>query len=340
VTFPIPSRGGLRTGSGAPIGSILAVVLAVVLAFGAGDAVAAGKREAGGSATAARAVAEFWTPSRMKRAKPVERLLRRHGVDPAAAGGKQRARGLARAQVLSAPAGATASSSFDPVADPTAPGARVHGVVFFQFLFGLARCSGTSVEAPNRSVVVTAAHCAHGGIFDIWFDRRWAFVPGYRAGQRPFGIFPARWLGTTREWRRSGSPNADVAIAVVGRNERGQRLAPAVGSVGIAWKRSPDQVFDVHGYPAEQPFNGRLQRSCAGTSYLGHDPLSFVFPGPLNVGVSCDVTAGASGGGWTTADGRLNSVTSYGYEDDRAAAFGPYFGAEVARLYRRAARVR
>ena len=240
-----------------------------------------------------------------------------------------------------APQGATASSRFDVVPDPTAVDRRVNGVIFFKAPFGFGRCSGTSVNAPNYSVVITAGHCIYsGGPRGSWLDLGSVFIPGYRYGQRPFGVFPVKWIDTTRQWRTSGSENFDIGAAAVGRNEKGQLLAKAVGGTGIAWNLKAAQVFDVHGYPAEEPFDGETQRICSQTPFLGHDADSFLFAGPLNLAVDCNVTGGASGGGWTIRDGVLNSVTDYGYGDDLRTDFGAYFGKEAARLYGRAARVK
>ena len=134
---------------------------------------------------------------------------------------------------------------------PTDEASRVNGVIFFEFKGELGRCSGTSVNAPNMSVVFTAGHCVHeiSGSGSNWYRGRWTFVPGYRFGQRPFGVFPAKWLDATRRWVSEGNENFDVAAAVVGRNEKGQRLAAAVGADRIAFNLPPNQVFDVHGYP-------------------------------------------------------------------------------------------
>jgi hypothetical protein len=55
--------------------------------------------------------------------------------------------------------------------------------------------------------------------------------------------------------------------------------------------------------------------------------------------ISCDMTAGASGGGWVVwRDGRgyVVSVTSYGYTNDRAHLYGPYQGDAALGLYRAA----
>jgi len=288
----------------------------------------------------ARHALRFWTPGRMRRARPLDSPAPRRG-------------GLARAAAAAAAGGegggaqadSEARGEFAAVEDPTAPGSRQNGVIFFVAPggLGLGRCSGTSVRSPNRSVVVTAGHCVNFGGSRHWFDRDWVFVPGYHDGVRPFGVFVAKWIGATATWVREGSENADVGAAVVGRNERGQRLGEAVGGYGIAFGLPPGQVFDVHGYPAEAPFDGATQRVCAGTPFLGHDLASFLWRGPLNLAISCDVTGGASGGGWTIhGEGGelLNSVTNYGYPDDRRTDFGAYFGAAVRALYEKAARVR
>lgn len=294
-----------------------AMVTLVLLAWPApaGALVASGGRPQG--------ALRFWTPARMRAARPLDLRLPGRGQ-------------------ISLKEPASASSAFETVPDPTLVASRVNGAIFIETPFGLGRCSGTSVNAPNYSVVFTAAHCINtGGPHGRWMDFRWVFVPGYRYGQRPFGVFPAKWIDTTRQWRTTGSENFDVGAAVVTRNQRGQLLAKAVGGTGIAFGLKARQVFDVHGYPAEEPFDGETQQICTQTPFLGHDARSFLSPGPLNLAVDCDVTGGASGGGWTISGGTvLNSVTNYGYGDDPDTDFGAYFGKEVARLFHRAARVK
>jgi len=292
------------------------------------------------AASAAQNAVDFWTPARMARAKPLERL--RAGSPPVAAGSSSsQASAPHRYPPLAPSAGASASSASETVVDPTVPLARTNGVVFIVTPFGLGRCSGTSVNASNYSVVFTAAHCIDDGSpFGRFFAHRWVFVPGYRYGQRPFGVFPAKWLDTTRQWPNTENENFDVGAAVVSRNERGQLLAKAVGGTGIAWGLKPRQVFDVHGYSVEPPFDGETQQVCKQTPFLGHDPRSFLSPGPLNLAVECETTGGSSGGGWTIKGRILNSVTDYGYAGDPEIEYGPYFGREVGRLYVRARRVR
>lgn len=300
------------------------------------------------SPRSARAAARFWTPARMARARPVRIAPRWHRHRSGRSSWAVRGPALrvapraAEGTLTKVPASKAAKESFAKVDDPTDATYRVNGVVFFEDLFGVARCSGTSVNSPNLSVVITAGHCVNGGgSHGHWYGEQWIFVPGYRYGQRPFGVFPAKWLNSTPLWLREGNENADVGIAVVDRNERGQRLGTAVGGAGFASGLSPDQDFDIHGYPAAWPFDGETQRLCAGRSFAGHDSFSILSgAGPLNLSASCWVTGGASGGGWTIRGGLLNSVTDYTYTEDPETDYGTYFGREVAQLYREAGRIR
>lgn len=332
-------RGAYRALANSSLPLAIAIALVSSLAPGASSARAASSGVPVQPPVAQRA-AQFWTAARMKRAQPIDVPRAGRSVVPApvAAAADEAARRIAP---MSARAGASASSTFDAVGDPASEAARQNGVIFFTAEGDLARCSGTSVNAPNFSVVFTAGHCVNsGGAHGQWYRGQWAFVPGYRYGQRPFGIFAAKWIDATRGWLTTGSENFDVGAAVVMRNENGQRLADAVGGAGIAWGQPADQVFDVHGYPVAPPFDGETQRLCARTPFLGHDAESFLSGGPLNLAVDCDVTGGASGGGWTIEGDILNGVTDYGYGDDAATDFGAYFGKEVARLYGRAGKIK
>jgi V8-like Glu-specific endopeptidase len=311
--------------------ALLAVALACLAVFASAvPAQGASSSAMASPSMSPRQALRFWTPARMRQARPLEAAETRGGG----------LAGVSAAPVAGAGQGAV--SDFALVPDPTAPEFRQNGAIFIVLPhgFGLARCSGTAVDAPNRSVVFTAGHCINEGGPGHWFNQDWVFVPGYHDGVRPFGVFVAKWLGATRPWVEGGSENADVGAAVVSRNERGQSLGAAVGGDGIAFGLSPNQVFDVHGYPAEAPFDGASQRLCAGTPFLGHDLISFLQPGPLNLALSCEVTGGASGGGWTIHGNVLNGVTNYGYGDDPTTDFGAYFGGAVRDLYEQASRVK
>jgi V8-like Glu-specific endopeptidase len=266
----------------------------------------------------AAAARRFWTPARMRAARPLEGPPAAHAsaLDPAL----------------------TATS--ETVVDPTLPQYRVNGVIFISegAGIGFGRCSGTSVVSPSKSVVITAGHCVYDA--GIWSDRKWVFVPGYHHGERPFGTFTAHWLGTTPAWHAHENENFDVGAAVVGRNEKGQTLAAAVGADRVATGLSPGQTFDVYGYPVEKPFNGGTLQVCHEAAYEGHDFGSLFEPGPLDLATSCDDSAGGSGGGWVIEGDVLNSITTYGYPSDPFTNFGPYFGQDVANLYARAKQIK
>ena len=271
----------------------------------------------------------FWTPERMKEAQALPVHLPGNAE-------------LADGAPGSTPAPALPGESTIPtetIADPTAPGVSQNGAVFVVGRFGtLGRCSGTSVNAPNFSLVITAGHCVHEGRH--WMGAKWVFVPGYHYGERPFGTFVATWLGSTPQWLKSENSNYDVGAAVVSRNERGQRLADAAGADGIAWNLPHNQVFDVYGYPVAEPFDGATLQHCAQTPYEGHAFFSLLTSGPLDLAVHCEISPGASGGGWVISGGNvLNGVTTDGYPGDDTN-YGPYFGNEVAKLYARAAKIK
>jgi V8-like Glu-specific endopeptidase len=319
--------------------SLFFIATLALVATGLGSAYANAGTSVRVSGTDLPQVQAFWTAARMKRAVPLEATgrppaLKRMGRPGRSIDGRPH-----RYPARASSAAAQASSFSEVVPDPTLPAYSQNGVVFIVIgNGGLGRCSATSVNAPNLSVVLTAGHCVHQGRH--WFDHKWVFVPGYHYGIRPFGVFAARWLGSTPGWVSSENENFDVGAAVVSPNERGQKLAAAVGAAGIAWNLSPRQVFDVYGYPVEEPFDGATLRSCLQTPFEGHDITSFLSPGPLDLAVQCNVTGGASGGGWLIAGNTLNGITTNGYSDDPTSDFGPYFGRAVGRLFREAAAIK
>ena len=48
----------------------------------------------------------------------------------------------------------------------------------------------------------------------------------------------------------------------------------------------------------------------------------------------------AVGGAWLLNGNTVNSVTTYGYPQDPFTNFGPYFGGDVAKLYKRAKQIK
>jgi hypothetical protein len=281
---------------------------------------------------APQAVRRYWTQDRMRDAQPAGLTL--SGLGPAQVpasrshpSGSRRARSTLHREVP-----ATREFPF-----------RTHGKVFFTLGLSDYSCSATAVRSPSRSLVWTAGHCVSDpGPVGPVFATNWEFVPGYKEGRRPFGEWPASSLATTPQWGGrgpldGGDPAFDFGAAVVA-PRASRHLEDAIGARRIAFRGARDKIYSAFGYPAERPppeFDGSHLFVCR-SRYRGSDP---VFGPPLPLRISCDMTAGASGGGWVVRRGDrryVASVTSYGYRSQPNSVYGPYQGTVARRLYQEA----
>ena len=276
------------------------------------------------------AVRKYWTRARMRAAAPVSIQ------EPSAAGASVAAdeRATAHRRTL-------ATRLAHIKRRPT----RTSGKVFFSAGIFDYQCSGTAVRSPSRSLVFTAGHCGYlllsPGLGNAVHN--WEFVPAYDDGRAPFGRWPAESLAAPRGWAGStpppvigptgeplgGDSRFDTAAATVARR-RGKPLQKVVGGRRIAFNERRAQQYEAIGYPAGAPFDGQREYSCS-SGFQGSD-ASFEPPRPISI--SCDMTAGSSGGGWLDSRGRLVSVTSYGYAEQPNVLYGPYFGTAMAAFYR------
>jgi V8-like Glu-specific endopeptidase len=211
------------------------------------------------------------------------------------------------------------------VEDPSAVGTRTNGkIVAVDRRIGPYSCSGTALNTPSRSIVLTAGHCVTEGGRQA---RRIAFVPAYDHGKSPFGTFKVKSVYVMPQWRRRENPNFDLAALRVAPTRRGIRLTDMVGGRGYATLKSRFVPFQIFGYPAARA-GGEELRSCRAHG-LGIDRLTSPFPGPPTMPASCDMAAGASGGAWLFDGQYVSGVTSYGYQGRPTQLFSPYFGREV-----------
>lgn len=297
-------------------------------------------------------VRDYWTAARMRAAEPVEEVDPEAGpapgapaptiggapswVRPADAGEAPRARKRAGVPV-------NGSVFAERVPDSSAPEVRMHGRVFFTIAKGPDAddysCSGTAVNSPNRRVVWTAGHCAFelsgGG-----YVSNWTFVPAYDDGAAPFGEWPARRLLVTGRYRNTQDLRYDFAAAVVARSPAGSAIQDVVGARGIGFNQPRAQRYVAYGYPIEGPFfiGNRHQYRCTSPEQ-GGDRFFPYEPRPM--AIRCDMTGGASGGGWVAPGGVLLSVTSYGYyPTDPLTLYGPYLGNAAKAVYEEASRKR
>ncbi|MGH2957677.1 MAG: trypsin-like serine peptidase [Solirubrobacterales bacterium] len=261
---------------------------------------------------------DYWTAKRMRNAQPVE--LEVAGESP-----QQR-------QDDPIPTVAPIPYSSFELTDTTSYPNRVHGKVFFSKPGqGNFVCSGTVVNSSNDSTVITAGHCVKES--GVWATN-FAFVPGYRNGSAPFGVWSASTLLATQQWVQSEDLRHDVGAAVIARNPTGQEIEDVVGGRGIAFNQPAEQVYLSHGYPAASPFDGSKLWACS--SQFGWFDTGLPGTGPPTMAIGCNMTGGSSGGGWVIGGQNVVSLNSYKYLSQTDVMFGPYFGSTAQDLFNQA----
>lgn len=200
-------------------------------------------------------------------------------------------------------------------------------------------CSGSVVNSPHGNIVLTAGHCAIDPETGTVTNEELIFVPGYRNGTAPYGVWHAEFFTTTEAWKKtakSGStPNEGGDLAFVSlRSNEGQSVETAVGSLGVAFDAACNQTYTQFGYPAETPYNGELLYSHT-AGYAGADTTGSFAPVPMKI--ASDFTRGASGGPWAIGIGSgaptVLSLTAYGYANQPGYLYGPYFGEAAKKAY-------
>ena len=192
---------------------------------------------------------------------------------------------------------------------------------------GMHFCTASVVDSPVRDLVITAAHCV-----SKLTPGQFAFVPGYHNGLTPYGVWVISRVLTDGAWRRSASPDHDVAFLVVSRTGSSQPIQDVTGGelLGTGW---PARVLvRVTGYPdtASRPV------TCQGhTKPSGEHEMEFDCGG---------YTGGTSGGPFL---GKVSSSTGLGtvigviggYEQGgyiASVSYSPRFGSAVRALYQSA----
>jgi V8-like Glu-specific endopeptidase len=268
-------------------------------------------------------VKRYWTPARMRGARPLELNLDRTGrVHP---------------ELGPAPAVSGASASWAEVQTPDELPYAVNGRIFLRQAGEGAFCSGTAINSPSRQLVLTAGHCVATGprrngpnVMSSYME----FVPAYTGGLAPFGAFVAQRgkVFALKPWKKQGNPDFDMGAFLTHPNAEGVNLADAVGGGATIVTNLPrKQSFQTFGYPGET----REMQGCR-SDYLGDDALTYPFPGPPTQAIGCRWAPGASGGGWLIGDGsEINGITTYLHYNNKSRTYGPYFSQEtVGKLVR------
>lgn len=209
---------------------------------------------------------------------------------------------------------------------------RTIGKLFFSRNGGDFVCSASALASDNLRLVWTAGHCVAAGDGVNWsYNVR--FVPAYRYGAAPFGVWEVCGLYTTSPWFNSSDLAQDFGAIKVCDRPDGARLHEVVGSLGFMANIARVQHWNSFGYPAAPPFNGESMHTCQ--AGFGRDDGGLF---PMTIGIGCDMTGGSSGGPWILGFNRLgggnflNGLNSYGYGSLPNVMFSPYFGNEFLDL--------
>lgn len=276
-------------------------------------------------------VVEFWTAERISKAQPRDVVF-----DPS---GRR------------LPSSAKRPATTDVVGASWSGGgvvAATTGRVFFSMGSSYYLCSGSVVTDTrmDRSIVLTAAHCAYDEENEAFADN-WMFVPGYDAmpaaptadgsfcDNTMHGCWTADALVVAEGYATAGAFNDqavvhDYAYAAVGiGGKQDVQLDSTVGAQNVRFDGAASGTDTwLFGYPAAQKYKGVDLTYCRGP--LGFDR----WMDNVTYRVTCNMTGGASGGPWfapfSSADGTgsIISVNSYGYQGVKAM-FGPRLGTEA-----------
>jgi len=300
--------------AGIAAAAVAALLLALPAPAGADAPGVVSERPLAGSGSV-QDVRRFWTPERMSRAagRPAPEVSGA-GVETIAG------------TSASSRAGAAAVEQPNTTVFPN----RVVGRIFFTIpgQSGLFSCSGAVINTDADSFVLTASHCVFE---DGDFFTNVNFVPGYRLGQSPFGEFPATQLDVPAVVANSPQlPFAfDHGSMLVAPTPSGSRVEEVVGAFGVSLFGDPEQNWRAYGYPAEDGFDGERLFTC------DSPPTTFDLQlDPPPIGISCDMTGGASGGPWLIQGTNLvGSNSSFVAENVPDTLFGSQLADGAAELF-------
>jgi hypothetical protein len=75
-------------------------------------------------------------------------------------------------------------------------------------------CTASVVSSPGQDLLITAAHCISPGN-GSGYRQDIVFIPDYRDGQAPFGIWTPKRLLAAPQWLSSADPDLDVGFVVL-----------------------------------------------------------------------------------------------------------------------------
>jgi V8-like Glu-specific endopeptidase len=191
-------------------------------------------------------------------------------------------------------------------------------------------CTASVVTSPGRNLLITAAHCIDGGK-GSGYRQDIVFIPDYRNGQAPFGVWTVRKLLVAPGWASESDPDLDVGFVVLAPHD-GKNIEDILGANRLAIDPPYQDLVRVTGYPA----SGDAPITCLNwTSRLSATQLRFVCGG---------FTGGTSGSPWVmrfdrfTRSGTIVGVIG-GYQqggNTPSVSYSSYLGQAIQKLYRQA----
>ncbi|MGV9264336.1 trypsin-like serine peptidase [Kitasatospora sp. NPDC003701] len=203
------------------------------------------------------------------------------------------------------------------------------GAVFTRNADGDHFCTASVVDSAGLNLIVTAAHC----VWDPNLGQRsdLVFVPGYRDGETPSGVWPLLAVSVDQAWKDGADPDVDVAFAVV-QPQGGRQVQQVLGANRLGVDRGYRLPVKVTGYPGTSD----VPITCSNTTSE---------QSPTQLRIDCpDWTGGTSGSPWVTdfdPDTLTGTVVGVigGYQeggDSPDTSYSCYFGDRVQALYDRA----
>jgi hypothetical protein len=212
----------------------------------------------------------------------------------------------------------------DPDLPSSHPTAATMGKIFYTQNGISFECSGTVVNTAGLNSVWTAGHCVYGGFAGPLAN--WSFIPGYDtdlAEPWPYGRWFAQRLIAAPGWVSSFAIAEDMGVAIMAPHGS-VHIVQQVGGQGLQINLGLGIAVSEFGYPADPPFNGGHLYRCSGVT------AQEIAVWTQTVKIPCDMTRGASGGGWlANYDGRYGSLNGVLSRIDSAVAptrsASPYF---------------
>ncbi|WP_370108567.1 serine protease [Streptacidiphilus sp. MAP12-33] len=191
---------------------------------------------------------------------------------------------------------------------------------------GNHHCTASVVDSPAGDVIVTAGHC-------LGTDPDSAvFVPGYRDGSAPDGVWKITQVIENSAWTGDGDQDDDVAFALVA-PQNGQSLESAVGGgYTLSTSGTTSATVQMTGYPSatDEPITCTGDASAFSSTQLVIDCTAF--------------TGGTSGTAWLAGydsgsdQGSIIGVIG-GYQqggDTADVSYSIVFGPATQSLYEQA----